>query len=135
MQIQVNTDHNLEGREALIHWVETEVRQTLDRFSDHITRIEVHLSDENSGKSGGDDKRCLMEARVSSRQPLAVHHHAGSLNDAFSGAAEKMKRSLESALGRLKDNHGRDSIRGNEAGDAAETDEAVTEPVIKKQMS
>jgi ribosome-associated translation inhibitor RaiA len=139
MQIQVNTDHNLEGREALIHWVEAEVRQILDRFSDHITRVEVHLSDENSGKSGGDDKRCLMEARISSRQPLAVHHHAGSLNDAFSGAAEKMKRSLESALGRLKDHHGRDSIRGNEAGneagDASQTDEPITDPVIEKQMS
>lgn len=139
MQIQVNTDHNLEGREALIHWVEAEVRQTLGHFSDHITRVEVHLSDENSGKSGGDDKRCLMEARITARQPLAVSHHAGSLNDAFSGAAGKMKRSLESSLGRLKDHHGRDSIRGNEAGneagDASETDEAVTEPVINKQMS
>lgn len=139
MQIQVNTDHNVEGREALVHWVESEVSHALGRFSDHITRVEVHLSDENSGKSGGADKRCLMEVRIAARQPLAVSHHAGSLNDAFSGAAEKMKRSLETSLGRLKDHHGRDSIRGNEAGNeagnASQTDEAVTEPVINKQMS
>ncbi len=135
MQIQVNTDHNLEGREALIQWVSAEVRHTLGRFGDHITRVEVHLSDENSGKSGGNDKRCVMEARVAARQPLAVSHHAESLNDAFSGAAEKMQRSLESALGRLKDHHGRDSIRGHEAGNESQTEESVTEPPNTKEIS
>lgn len=139
MQIQVNTDHNVEGREALVHWIESEVSHALGRFSDHITRVEVHLSDENSGKSGGKDKRCLIEARLATRQPLAVSHQAGSLNDAFSGAADKLKRSLESALGRLKDHKGGDSIRGNEAGneagDDSKTDEVVTEPVITKEMS
>lgn len=126
MQIQVNTDHNVEGHEALIHWIESEVNHTLGRFSDHVTRVEVHLSDENSGKSGDNDKRCLIEARLAAHQPLAVSHHAGSLNDAFSGAAEKMKRSLESTLGRLKNHHGRDSIRGNEVADDSKTDQAIT---------
>lgn len=126
MKIQVNTDHNVEGHEALIHWVESEVRHTLDRFNDHITRVEVHLSDENSGKTGGNDKRCLMEARLSAHQPIAVSHHAGSLNEAFSGAAEKLKRSLESILGRLKDHHARDSIRGNGVADDSETGQPIT---------
>lgn len=135
MQIQVNTDHNVEGHEALIHWIESEVRHTLGRFSDHITRVEVHLSDENSDKSGGKDKRCLMEARLSAHQPVAVSHHAGSLSDAFSGAAEKLKRSLESTLGRLKDHHGRDSIRGNEGADDVQTDQPIAPSVATKEMS
>lgn len=126
MQIQVNTDHNVEGHEALIRWAGSEVSHTLGHFSDHITRVEVHLSDENSGKSGDDDKRCLMEARLSAHQPLAVSHHAASVDEAFRGAAGKLKRALESTLGRLKDHHGRDSIRGNEGAEDSAADKPIT---------
>lgn len=134
MHIQVNTDHNVDGHEALIHWVESEVRHSLDRFSDHITRIEVHLSDENSEKSGGHDKRCLMEARLAAHQPVAVSHHAGSLKDAFSGAADKLKRSLQSILGRLKDHHSRDSIRGNDGTDESQSEPPIAPSIISKEM-
>jgi ribosomal subunit interface protein len=135
MQIQVHTDHNVEGHEALIQWVESEVRHVLGRFSDQITRVEVHLSDENSDKSGDNDKRCLMEARLSAHQPVAVSHHAGSLNDAFNGAAEKLKRSLESTLGRLKDHHGRDSIRGNEGAGDEQTAQPSAPSTVTREMS
>jgi len=128
MQVQVNTDDNVEGREALARRVETSVSHTLARFSEYITRVEVHLSDENSDKSGRNDKRCLMEARLSGRQPVAVTNLAGSLDEAFSGAAEKLKRSLESTLGRLKDHKGRDSIRGTEGADDAQSDAPMAAP-------
>ncbi len=117
MQIQVNTDDNVSGRTELTLKVQTQINDTLDRFRDRITRVEVHLSDENSGKPGDNDKRCLMEARLAGRKPVAVTHSAGSLEDAFGGAADKMKRALESALGRIKDNQGRDSVRGEETLD------------------
>lgn len=126
MQIQVHTDRTVEGHEALIHWVESEVKHGLGRFSGHVTRVEVHLSDENSDKSGDNDKRCLMEARLSAHQPLAASHHAGSIAAALKGATEKLKRSLESILGRLKDHHDRDSIRGNEAAGDSTIDQPVT---------
>ena len=48
-------------------------------LSDRITRIEVHLSDENSLKGGDHDKRCMLEARIAGMQPLAVTHLAESL--------------------------------------------------------
>ncbi len=134
MQIQVHTDHNIEGHEKLIHWVEAEVSHTLGHFSDHITRVEVHLSDENSGKSGGHDKRCLMEARLAAHQPVAVRHNAGSLAAAFSGAADKLKRSLESTLGRLKDHHSRDSIRGNDGADESQTEQPIAPSITTKEM-
>jgi hypothetical protein len=44
-----------------------------------------------------------MEARLEGRQPTAVTHEAESLDDAVSGAADKLKRVIESTLGRLKD--------------------------------
>jgi ribosome-associated translation inhibitor RaiA len=103
MHIQVNTDSHIEGREELASHVKGVVEGALSRFSDRITRVEVHLSAQNGDKSGLDDKRCMMEARLEGRQPTAVTHQAASLADAVDGAADKLKRSLESTLGRLKD--------------------------------
>jgi ribosome-associated translation inhibitor RaiA len=101
MQIQINTDSSIEGSEALATDVRAVVESVLERFSDRITRVEVHLSDENSGKKGYDDKRCMMEVRLEGRQPTAVTHRANTLDLAVDGAAEKMQRSLESTLERL----------------------------------
>lgn len=103
MHIQFNTDSNIEGREELANYVKGVVEGALSRFSDRITRVEVHLSDQNSDKSGQDDKRCMMEARLEGRQPTAVTYQASDLSDAIDGAADKLKRSLESTLDRLKD--------------------------------
>ncbi len=103
MHIQVNTDSNIQGREGVASHVRGVVESALSRFSDRITRVEVHLSDQNSVKSGQDDKRCMMEARLEGRQPIAVTHDAGSLVDAIDGAAERLKRTLESMLDREKD--------------------------------
>ncbi len=108
MQIQVNTDRNIEGHEALTAQVSRVVESTLSRISDHITRVEVHLSDENSDKKSGDNNmRCLMEARLQGRQPVAVTHQAATLDQAVDGAADKLIRLIESTLGRLHDHKGR----------------------------
>jgi ribosome-associated translation inhibitor RaiA len=104
MLIQINTDSNIEGDNALAQEVEAVVRNTLDRFSEHITRVEVHLSDENSAnKVGTNAKRCLLEARLAGRQPVAVSHQAPTVAQAVDGAADRMKRMLVSTLGRLDD--------------------------------
>jgi len=104
MHIQVNTDNHIEGREALVARVEAAVASSLDRFSERITRLEVHLSDENGGKKGQNDKRCLIEARIEGRQPTAVTCQAGTLEQAVAGATDKLKHSLESTLER-QDRH------------------------------
>ena len=104
MKIQVNTDHNIEGSESFSDHVTTTVSDALDRFSEHVTRVEVHISDQNSEKGGVDDKRCAMEARLEGRQPIAVTHQAASLNLAVHGAVVKLKHMIESILGR-ESNH------------------------------
>ncbi len=111
MQIQVNTDANIKGRDDLVRQIEAEINTALNQFSDQITRIEVHLSDENAGKSGSADKRCLMEARPAGHQPIAVSHEGATLEEAYSGAAKKLRSSLESTLGRASDHKGGASIR------------------------
>ncbi len=104
MQIQLNTDGNIEGHASLATQVSSTVESALKRFSDHITRVEVQLSDENSDKKGGnDDMRCVMEARLEGRQPIAVTHQAATLDEAVDGAADKLTRLIESTLGRLRD--------------------------------
>ena len=100
MQIQVNTDHNIEGRETLAAWIRGTVETALDRDSDHITRVEVHLTDEDGHKSGQNDKCCVMEARLEGRQPIAVSDHSETLEQAVNGAAGKLARLVESTLGR-----------------------------------
>jgi len=113
MQIQVNTDRNIKGREALAAWVGNTVQAALSHYSDHITRVEVHLSDENgSSKAGGDDMRCMMEARLEGRNPVAVTHHAASMGQAVNGAADKLGRMIGSDIQRLRDRHGRSGAEG-----------------------
>jgi hypothetical protein len=101
MQIQVNTDNHITGREDVVRLVHSCVEGAVGRFAEQITRIEAHLSDENSHKSGTDDKRCLLEARLAGLKPIAVSHHAPTIELAVTEAAGKLERSIESVLGRL----------------------------------
>lgn len=114
MQIQFNTDDNVEGRDALAQQVTAEIETTLGRFADQLTRIEVHLSEASAVRSGGADKRCVMEARPAGRQPLAATHQAATLEEAYRGAARKLRSAVESTFGKLADQKGAASIRDNE---------------------
>jgi ribosome-associated translation inhibitor RaiA len=102
MQIQINTDHNVEGHERFAEHVQGVVENSLGRFAQDITRVEVHLSDQNTEKGGQNDKRCVMEARLQGREPLAVSHDAATVGQAVDGAAQKLKRSVETTLDRLR---------------------------------
>jgi ribosome-associated translation inhibitor RaiA len=113
MQIQLNTDSHVHGDDSLAAWVEAQLKDKLARFRDHVTRVEVHLSDVNASRATGADKRCKLEARLAGRPPLTVHDDAAKVADALHGAADKLLRALDTALGRAKDAHGRDSIRGS----------------------
>jgi ribosome-associated translation inhibitor RaiA len=101
MKVQINTDSHVQGDESLIRHVETVVANALDRFSPQITRVEVHVRDKNAAKSGGDDKHCTMEARLEGRPPMTASDDADSVRDAISGAARKLQRVLDHALGKL----------------------------------
>jgi ribosome-associated translation inhibitor RaiA len=101
MQIHVNTDRHIQGGEDLHERVQQMVEGAISHLRDRITRIEVHLSDENSDKGGDKDKRCMLEARLSGLQPIAVTHQAETVALAIDGAAEKLERAIGSALGKL----------------------------------
>ena len=102
MQIQFNTDKNITGSEDLIASSTSLISEELNRFSDQITRVEVHLSDEDGNKDGLNDKRCMVEARLAGMSPIAVTDYANTHELAVSGAIDELKISLEKITGRLK---------------------------------
>ncbi len=101
MQIQINTDKNVDGHEQFAAQARSVVEGAIDRFRDRITRVEVHISDQNGKKSGLNDKRCVMEARMEGRAHAAVSHDAATVEDAVDGAAEKLARAIEHTIARL----------------------------------
>jgi ribosome-associated translation inhibitor RaiA len=104
MIIQFNTDNNISGSERLNNYFTTTLTESLSRFSNQITRLEVHLTDENSNKEGQNDKRCMLEARVEGLQPIAVTGHANEIEQAVKSAIDKLKSSLDTVIGRMR-NH------------------------------
>jgi len=103
MQIQFNTDKNVTVSEGLIASATSLISEELSRYSQQITRVEVHFSDEDGNKDGVNDKRCMMEARLAGMKPIAVTNQANTHQQAFFGAIDKLKTSLEKITGRLKD--------------------------------
>lgn len=99
MQIQINSPH-AQLPDALRDFIEHGTTERLGHHSGMLTRIEVHLSDQN-GKKGGVDKRCLMEARPRGMDPLVAEHDGVEYKDAFKGALDKLHRVLERRFGKL----------------------------------
>lgn len=111
MQVQVHTDDHIQGGESLAQWIQDEAKTRLARFAENVTRVEAFLTDVDAGKSGTNDKRCRLEARVAGRPPVSVTADADKMAAAFTDAVDKLTRVLDTELGRAKDRHGRDTIR------------------------
>jgi len=102
MKIQFNTDKTISGEERKEDFFSSLIEEELKRYQSHITRVEVHLSDENGKKEGINDIRCLLEARIEGKQPIAVSHQADTLKKAISGSIDKLKNSLETVIERIQ---------------------------------
>jgi ribosome-associated translation inhibitor RaiA len=102
MQIQVHSDNHIEGSARLAEWVSESVTSKLERFEEDLTRVVVHLSDENGIKGGADDKRCQIEARPKGLPPISVTHKAELLEFAVEGAIEKLSHALNHQFGKQR---------------------------------
>jgi ribosome-associated translation inhibitor RaiA len=112
MLIQVNTDGNVAAHEEFRAQISANVTKTLGHLGERVTRVEVHLGDEDGAKRSANDRRCMMEARIEGRQPIAVTAHASSLDEAVDDAAEKLRDAIEHALGKFEERHAsRESMR------------------------
>ena len=102
MQIQINSDNIIKlGASSADGFAET-VRQQLGQFAERLTRVEVHFNDLNGRENKvGDDKRCLIEARPASREPVVVTSEAGNLDLALSAGLKKLVTALDREFGRI----------------------------------
>lgn len=100
MQIQFYSDSSVMGTQNVGERISEVVRHKLDRFAERLTRVEIHVSDENGRKHGADDKRCTIEARPRSGDPLSVTAHAEDVDTAARQAAEKLVSRLDHYFGK-----------------------------------
>ncbi|HTO37830.1 MAG TPA: HPF/RaiA family ribosome-associated protein [Brumimicrobium sp.] len=102
MDIIFNTDKHIDGKERVEAYFTTEIKKELARFEDRVTRVEVHVSDENGSKSGVNDKKCTMEVRPKGLKPVAVSAIGDSTEQAINAATKKMYSSLNTVYGKLQ---------------------------------
>ena len=105
MVIQFDIAHRINANDAFRAPLIEMLNEKLDKFDKNISRLEVHLSDENGPKKGLNDKRCLLEAHIAGIQHVVVTNHSDSYEQAVDGAAHKLIGSLNSIYGRLEHEH------------------------------
>lgn len=101
MQFQLNTDSAIQGDDRLAEVAETMVTSALGHLVGRLTRIEVHLTDENGAKGGANDIHCVVEARPEGMNPLTVTHDDATVEAALRGASKKIRSLLDSEFGKL----------------------------------
>jgi ribosome-associated translation inhibitor RaiA len=123
MEINVNTDNTIDRHQGLDERVREAVESSIGRF-EQVRRVDVHLSNENAQRHEDGSNYCMMEARVAGYEPVVVHAHAENLHLSISSAVNKLKRALDSALGRLADKNKREPLTVDAESDKHLTDEA-----------
>ena len=97
MQIQINYG-DVQSSDGLENAVRDQLEKKLAHLSDSVTRVEVHLRDDNAGKSGPQDKRVMMEGRIASDNPLAVEAQSDDMYSAIADAAGKLQRAISTRV-------------------------------------
>lgn len=99
MQVLLNTDTHVDGRQGMADHLSTVVKEALHRFGEHVTRVEAHVTDAVShAKSHPADFLCTLEARLVGLEPVVVKDHAPSAHQAIQGAVVKLKRAVASSI-------------------------------------
>lgn len=121
MQVNINSDSHIEVKEGAVEKWQEEVTASLARFSDWLTRIEVHLTDENSQAKGGADAiRCLMEARPAGKTPVSIDVRAGTVDQAVHQATATLERRLGTIVDKARTERRKRSDRDRDEMDRDE---------------
>ncbi len=103
MNIQLNADKILNVHETFGNHLEEIISKKLQRFSEHITTLEIHITDENGTKTGPNDIKCILEAHLKGMQSIIVTAIENTLEQSVHRAIDKLKDSLDSIIGRARD--------------------------------
>lgn len=99
LEIQINPG-DVHSTQPITQHVHDEVNAALKHWQDRITRVEVHLHDDNGPAKKGIDKRCTLEARPAGQDPIVAGHADRDLYQAITKAAEKLGRAVTHHLER-----------------------------------
>jgi len=102
MTIQINTDNHLTVSPEYAEKIKGMILGEIDHFIEHLTRIEVYLSDQNAQKETATDKRCNIEAKLKGKPPVAVSDDADTYDQAISGAAARLKTTLDTIISKSR---------------------------------
>ncbi len=104
MVIQLHADRSLSIHEEYASKLTGVILRELDRFAELLTRVELHLADENAQRKTKEDKKCTIEAKLKSKHPVAVTSHGDTYDNAVTGAILKLQASLNTIVGKMQ-NH------------------------------
>ena len=119
MHVQVHAEDAIQGGDTLLRWAQDTVQERLARLKEYLPRVDVYFSAVDQLKTGGPGRRCVIETHANGRPPLVVTVEAEKVDEAFAAALDRLLRAVDTDLGKLKDRHGRDTIRSAEASDPA----------------
>lgn len=81
------------------------IEHALNHAASHVTRVDVHLHDDNSHKhkpKTAPDQRCVVEVHLAKLGAMAVSDRSGDLYAAVTGVAGKLRRIVEKRIGRSR---------------------------------
>lgn len=84
----------MDRSDALDNHINEQVRHELRHFGDRITRVEAHVGDDNAAKRGERDRRCVLEARPRSMEPIVARAEGDDIYVVVREAARKLARAL-----------------------------------------
>lgn len=93
---------NLLTSPAIEAWVHKKLTATFRRYGPKMTAVDVHFEEVNGASRGTDNVRCVMEARVNGRAPVAVRARAQDLYAAIDAAARKLYAAVGRAVERVE---------------------------------
>ncbi len=103
MHVQINSDSTISIENKLSDSIGAYILDVLRRFDPYLTRVEVHLTGQTNRVTNRGEKRCVLEARPKHHRSLIVSEESPNIETAFSGAAAKLHKLLETTYGRLGD--------------------------------
>lgn len=105
MQIQFNSDKTIMSNERQYEFFSAQITEELKTYDSSISRIEVHLSDENGKKEGINTIRCLLETRIEGKQPTVVSCQSNTIEASISCALKKLKAQLKTIIEKSNNFH------------------------------
>ena len=101
MKVLLKGDTQVKDHLAMTSYLEGVLGASLSHFGEHVSRVDAHLSDDNSpAKANVDNIHCTLEAQLVGMAPVIAKDRAATSHQAIQGAADKLERALTHAKGK-----------------------------------